>query len=488
MPHAYYCAKCKNEQTDPRDAERLADILGLPLWLPKDKADSFGFPDGALACQRAIDEADCVICQPPIGRDCAWELGYAAGTGKKIYVIGPLPEDDWMTKIDIHYVDPAALAPRSRRPRADGGPVGVPAFAEQDRMQDRIWDRIGGGAASLRRPGPPSHASTRVAAIDCGTNSLRLIVADLPSAERGPAARMVEVVERFDIIRLGQDVGRTGRLARKAVDRARAVLADYAALITAFDVERVRMCATWVSRGSADGEEFLALVRDTLGLTSEVLSGGQEAHLAFEGVIRGLAGGIEAPYLMADIGGGSTQFALGTSDVEHAVSADLGCVRITEHHLRTDPPTPQQIAAAEEAIGAELDKALEALPGTRDAALIGVSEAVTTVAAIAWAGAFSPAGHRPGCLTYHEVDRVVTELLATTAAQRSRIPGMHPDMVDVIVASALVVRATMKHTGKETMVVSRHGLLHGIAWSLGDRPPHTASPSAAAIDNGKVRS
>ncbi|GHC44568.1 Ppx/GppA phosphatase family protein [Streptomyces cinnamoneus] len=479
MPHAYYCAKCKNEETDPREAERLADILGLPLWLPKDKAGSFGFPDGALACQRAIDEADCVICRPPIGRDCAWELGYAAGTGKKIYVIGSLPEDDWMTKIDIHYVDPAALAPRSRRPRTGGGPVGVPALAAQD--------RIGDGGASRRRPPPSDRACTRVAAIDCGTNSIRLIVADLPSAERGPAARMVEVVERFDIIRLGQDVGRTGRLAREAVDRARAVLDDYAALITAFDVERVRMCATWVSRGAVDGEEFLTLVRDTLGLTSEVLSGRQEAHLAFAGVTRALTGGVKAPYLMADIGGGSTQFALGSADAEHAVSADLGCVRIAEHHLLTDPPTSQEVAAAERAIEAELDEALDALPGWQDATLIGVSEAVTTVAAIAWAGSASSPGHHPRYLTYHEVDRVVTDLLGTTAAQRSRIPGMHPGMVDVIVASALVVRATMKHTGKETMVVSRHGLLHGIAWSLGDRPPHTASPAAAVIDGGKVR-
>ncbi|WP_205519112.1 Ppx/GppA phosphatase family protein [Streptomyces olivoreticuli] len=480
MPHAYYCAKCKNEQTDPRDAERLAGILGLPLWLPKDKAGSFGFPDGALACRQAIDEADCVICQPPIGHDCAWELGYAAGAGKKIYVIGSLPEDDWMTKIDIHYVDPAALAPGFRQPRADSGPVGVPALVAQDRTAD--------GGASRRRHALSGRAYTRVAAIDCGTNSIRLIVADLPSAEHGPDARMVEVVERFDIIRLGQDVGRTGRLAREAVGRARAVLADYAALITAFGVERVRMCATWVSRGAADGEEFLALVSDTLGLRSEVLSGGQEAHLAFAGVTRALTGGVEAPYLMADIGGGSTQFALGSSDAEHVVSADLGCVRIAEHCLRTDPPVPREIAAAELAIETGLDEALAALPGWQDATLIGASEAVTTVAAIAWARPFSSSGSRPGWLTYHEVDRVVTDLLGTTAAQRSRIPGMHPDMVDVIVASALVVRATMKHTGKETMVVSRHGLLHGIAWSLGDRPPHTASPAGAAIDDGKVRS
>ncbi|MEX2981129.1 exopolyphosphatase [Streptomyces sp. C36] len=480
MPHAYYCAKCKNEQTDPRDAERLADILGLPLWLPKDKAGSFGFPDGALACRQAIDEADCVICQPPIGRDCAWELGYAAGTGKKIYVIGPLPEDDWMTKIGIHYVDPAALAPRFRQPRANSGPVSVPALGAQDRTED--------DGASRRRPALSGRTYTRVAAIDCGTNSMRLIVADLPSAERGPVAQMVEVVERFDIIRLGQDVGHTGRLAREAVDRARAVLADYAALISAFDVERVRMCATWVSRGAADGEEFLALVSDTLGLTSDVLSGRQEAHLAFTGVTRGLAGGIKAPYLMADIGGGSTQFALGSSEAEHAVSADLGCVRIAEQYLHTDPPTPQEIAAAEQAIETKLEEALAALPGWRqEAALIGASEAVTTVAAIAWARSSSSSSRRPGYLTYHEADRVVTDLLGTTAAQRSQIPGMHPDMVDVIVASALAVRATMKHTGKETMVVSRHGLLHGIAWSLNEQPLHTASPAAAAIDHGKVQ-
>ncbi|MCQ8773575.1 Ppx/GppA phosphatase family protein [Streptomyces telluris] len=327
-----------------------------------------------------------------------------------------------------------------------------------------------------------------MAAIDCGTNSIRLLVADLPSAGHGPAARMVEVVERFDIIRLGQDVGHTGRLAREAVDRARAVLADYAALIVAFDVERVRMCATWVSRGAADGEEFLALVSDTLGLTSEALSGRQEAHLAFAGVTRALTGEVNAPYLMADIGGGSTQFALGSSDAEHAVSADLGCVRIAERHLRTDPPTPQEIAAAERAIETKLDEALAALPGWQDAALIGASEAVTTVAAIAWARQSSSSGPCPGYLTYLDVDRVVNDLLGTTAAQRSRIPGMHPGMVDVIVASALVVRATMKHTGKETMVVSRHGLLHGIAWSLGERPLHTASPATDVVDNGKVRS
>ncbi|MEU1671256.1 hypothetical protein ABZ752_04385 [Streptomyces roseifaciens] len=196
MPHAYYCVKCKNEQTGPSDAEHLAGLLGLSLWLPKDKAGSFGFPDGALACRQAIDEADCVICQPPIGRDCAWELGYAAGTGKKIYVIGSLPEDDWMTKIDIQSIDPAALAPRFRRPRANSGPASVPALVAQD------GGDVGGGS-TRRQSELPGHAYTRVAAIDCGTNSIRLIVADLPSAGHGPAARMVEVVERFDIIRLG---------------------------------------------------------------------------------------------------------------------------------------------------------------------------------------------------------------------------------------------------------------------------------------------
>ncbi|UQI49336.1 exopolyphosphatase [Streptomyces sp. HU2014] len=340
---------------------------------------------------------------------------------------------------------------------------------------------------SHRRPSPAGDARTRVAAIDCGTNSIRLLVADLPSAGHGPDARMSEVVERFDIIRLGQDVDRTGRLAREAVGRARAVLTDYAALITAFGAERVRMCGTWVTRGAADGGEFLALVRDTLGLTSEALSGGQEAHLAFTGVTRALADRAGAPYLMADIGGGSTQFALGSSDAEHAVSADLGCVRIAEHHLRTDPPAPREIAEAEQAVEAGLDKALEALPGWQDATLIGASEAVTTVAAIAWEGASPAPGSHPGRLSYRDVDRVVTELLGSTAAQRARMPGMHPGMVDVIVASALVVRATMKHLGKETMVVSRHGLLHGIAWSLGDRPPHTASPVAVAVDDGKAR-
>ncbi|MBB5156503.1 hypothetical protein [Saccharopolyspora phatthalungensis] len=108
VAHAYYCAKCKNEQTDPHAAERLADALGLSLWKPKDEV-TFDFPNGALACQQAIDEAEVVICQPPVGNDCSWELGYAIGTGKRVYALGPLPGDDWMTKIGVRYVDPVSL-------------------------------------------------------------------------------------------------------------------------------------------------------------------------------------------------------------------------------------------------------------------------------------------------------------------------------------------------------------------------------------------
>jgi len=207
-------------------------------------------------------------------------------------------------------------------------------------------------AGAAGRPG-------RVAAIDCGTNSIRLLVADHdPDNDT-----LTDVVRRMRIVRLGQDVDRTGRLAAEAIERTRVALGDYARLCRDLGVGRIRMVATSATRDAVNREDFRAMVQATLGAEPEVISGHEEAGLSFTGAARGLAAaGATAPYLVTDIGGGSTELVLGTDTVEAAHSMDVGCVRLTERHLRDDPPTAEQVAAAEHDIRAALVVAREDVP------------------------------------------------------------------------------------------------------------------------------
>ena len=178
---------------------------------------------------------------------------------------------------------------------------------------------------------------SRVAAIDCGTNSLRLLVADAKGDE------LVDVLRRMEIVRLGQGVDRAGRLAPAAIERTRVVLAEYAEQCAELGAERVRMVATSATRDAANRDEFRRMVLGTLAAEPEVITGRQEAELSFTGAVRGLArdvGGALPPYLVADIGGGSTELVLGSAGVDAAYSMDVGCVRLTERHLIDDPPTP----------------------------------------------------------------------------------------------------------------------------------------------------
>ncbi|MFD0823872.1 exopolyphosphatase, partial [Micromonospora zhanjiangensis] len=151
-----------------------------------------------------------------------------------------------------------------------------------------------------------------MAAIDCGTNSIRLLVADLPDPAAGATAPLVDVLRRMEIVRLGQDVDRTGRLAPEAIERTRATLADFAAEIELLGAEQVRMVATSASRDAENADEFRAMVLRTLGVEPEVVSGDEEARLSFTGAVRGLPADVPAPFLVVDIGGGSTEFVVGS--------------------------------------------------------------------------------------------------------------------------------------------------------------------------------
>lgn len=307
---------------------------------------------------------------------------------------------------------------------------------------------------------------TRVAAIDCGTNSVRLLVADVEE----PDGALVEVARQMEIVRLGQDVDRTGRLAPEAIERTRVALAQYATQIAALGAERVRMVATSASRDADNADEFRAMVTSTLGVAPEVVTGEEEARLSFSGAVRGLSADTPGPYLVVDIGGGSTEFVLGDEEPRQAVSVDIGCVRMTERHLRDNPPTAGQIAAAQTHIAAVVDGALTVVPGREARTLLGLAGSVTTVTALALGlDSYRPERIHHARIGYPEVARVTGELLAMTYAQRLALPVMHPGRADVIGAGALILRVLMQRCGADAVVASEHDILDGIVYSVVSR-------------------
>ncbi|NES14302.1 MULTISPECIES: Ppx/GppA phosphatase family protein [Micromonospora] len=308
-----------------------------------------------------------------------------------------------------------------------------------------------------------------MAAIDCGTNSIRLLVADLPDPSTGPQAPLADLSRRMEIVRLGQGVDRTGRLAPEAIERTRVALAGYAAEIEKLGAERVRMCATSASRDASNAADFRAMVEQTLGVAPEVVTGDEEARLSFTGAVRGLPADADPPYLVVDIGGGSTEFVVGTREagVQAAISMDIGCVRMTERHLHGDPPSLDEIAAGQADIAVAVDRALEAVPGRAAATLVGLAGSVTTVVAIARGlREYDPARIHHARVSYEQVAEVTADLLAKTREQRLAIPVMHPGRADVIGAGALVLRVIMERAGMSSVVASEHDILDGIAWSL----------------------
>ncbi len=337
----------------------------------------------------------------------------------------------------------------------------------------------------MSRPG-----AVRVAAIDCGTNSLRLLIADVDPR----AGRLDDVERRMEIVRLGQGVDATGRLAPEALTRTFRVLEDYAGTIQRASAGLARMVATSATRDAANAAEFVAGVTKILGVAPEVLSGDEEARLSFTGATAELApprpGAADEPwpdvaqrlpepappYLVVDIGGGSTEFAVGAGepDAAHpvaALSVDIGCVRLTERHLHDDPPQAGQIAAATADVDAALDLVAAKVPVAGARTLIGLAGSVTTVAGIALGlPGYDPVKIHHAVIPAAQVHEVTTGLLGQTREQRAAIPVMHPGRVDVIGGGALVLDRVMARFGFAQVVVSEHDILDGIAWSLATGP------------------
>ncbi|MFB8248579.1 exopolyphosphatase [Streptomyces sp. NPDC055952] len=310
---------------------------------------------------------------------------------------------------------------------------------------------------------------TRVAAVDCGTNSIRLLVADVDPA----TGALTDLDRRMTVVRLGQGVDRTGRLAPEALRRTFAACREYAGIIKELGAQRLRFVATSASRDAENRDEFVRGVLDILGVEPEVITGDQEAEFSFTGATKELAGGdrLPTPYLVVDIGGGSTEFVVGDDRVRAARSVDIGCVRMTERHLVrdgvvSDPPSPEQVAAMRADIEAALDLAEETVPLREARTLVGLAGSVTTVSAIAQElPAYDSEAIHHSRVSLDRVREITEWLLRSTHAERAAVPSMHPGRVDVIGAGALVLLSIMERTGAQEVVVSEHDILDGIAWS-----------------------
>lgn len=307
----------------------------------------------------------------------------------------------------------------------------------------------------------------RVGAIDCGTNSVRLLVADVhDSGDLHDVRRIMRVV------RLGQGVDATGRLDPAAIARTRVALVEYAAVLASTGVERVRMVATSATRDATNREDFFGMAREVLGFEAEVITGDEEARLSFAGAV-GELDPAEGPFLVVDLGGGSTELVLGDVDgVRAAFSANIGCVRLTERCLPSDPPGADEVDAAEAVVRGAFAEAFEAVPLERARIWVGVAGTFTTLAALAarMPSYDADAIHlsRVGLPRLREV---VDALVGMSRAERAELGPMHPGRVDVIGGGALVVRVLAQEladrAGVTELVVSEHDILDGIALSLG---------------------
>ncbi|WIX81830.1 Ppx/GppA phosphatase family protein [Amycolatopsis carbonis] len=314
----------------------------------------------------------------------------------------------------------------------------------------------------------------RVAAIDCGTNSIRLLVAELTPRHDG-TVDLRDLHREMRIVRLGQGVDATGRLAPEALERTRVALADYTIAARRKGVEKVRMVATSATRDAGNRDEFFAMTRETLGVEAEVISGDEEARLSFTGAV-GEQDPDDGPFLVVDVGGGSTELVLGTWDGQRAEvlaakSVDIGCVRITERDLTQDPPTPDEIARAKTTAETILQEAFDVVDVAKAKTWIGVAGTVTTLSAVAQElPEYDSERTHLSKLLHAQIDSLATSLLAADRATRAANPVIHPGRVDVIGGGAVIVQVLAeqlaKRGGPDQLVVSEHDILDGIALSL----------------------
>jgi exopolyphosphatase/guanosine-5'-triphosphate,3'-diphosphate pyrophosphatase len=298
-----------------------------------------------------------------------------------------------------------------------------------------------------------------VAAIDCGTNSIRLLIA----YREGPG--LVELDRRTMAVRLGEGVDQNRVLAPQALRRTWDACETYREVIERSGAKRIRFVATSATRDASNSEEFVMGVRDRLGVEPEVISGEREAVLSFDGATRGMR--VDNPTLVFDIGGGSTEFVLGGGSPREWASVNMGCVRFTERFVDSDPLNSRTVAAVESAVSDGLDSASQEISWGDAQTLIGLAGTVTTVAALALRLSRYDSGQIHGArLDRKQVEGLIEFLVSATTAQRCELAVMKPGRADVIVAGALILRGILARCSTDTLVVSEHDILDGLVWSL----------------------
>ena len=309
----------------------------------------------------------------------------------------------------------------------------------------------------------------RAAGVDCGTNSIRLLIADVSDGQ------LRDVHRETRIVRLGQGVDATGQFAPEAIERARVALVDYAELMRAHRVERVRMVATSAARDVTNRDDFFAMTAEVLGgvlpgAVAEVITGAEEAELSFRGAV-GELDSARGPFVVVDLGGGSTEIVLGADRVEASYSADIGCVRLTERCLHSDPPTPEEVEAARQFVRDRLGPALRAVPVEQAHTWVGLAGTMTTLSALAHKMAtYDAAAIHLSRVPADDLLAVCEKLVGMTRSQRLALAPMHEGRADVIGGGAIVVqelaRELRARAGIDELTVSEHDILDGIVLSL----------------------
>ncbi|GGL24180.1 Ppx/GppA phosphatase family protein [Nocardia jinanensis] len=311
----------------------------------------------------------------------------------------------------------------------------------------------------------------RVAAVDCGTNSIRLLIADI-----GADSTLTDVHREMRIVRLGKGVDATGQLNPEAIERTRVALADYVALMLEHGVSRVRMVATSATRDASNREDFFAMTQAELGrvvpgATAEVITGDEEARLSFTGAVGELSAA-DGPFVVVDLGGGSTELVVGdSSGVRAAFSADIGCVRVTERCLRGNPPEAAEVAAAREFAAERLTEAFTHVPVDGTHTWVGVAGTMTTLAAVALdLPEYDSAKTHLARIALPELNAVCDRLIGMNHDERAALGPMHPGRVDVIGGGAVITEVLAaelaRRAGIGELVVSEHDILDGIALSI----------------------
>ncbi len=302
----------------------------------------------------------------------------------------------------------------------------------------------------------------RVATIDCGTNSIRLLIADID------AGNFREIFRDMEIVRLGQGVDKTGEFHPDAISRTLAAVDKYAAEIARRGVERIRFCATSATRDAKNRALFIDGVKNRLGIEPEVISGQEEAELSFLGATKELPLSL-APFLVVDIGGGSTEFVIGDRKVTAAKSVNIGCVRMSERHFQHDPAEPTEIASARLDIQAAISDAAKSVDIKSAKTLIAVAGTATTVAAAALElPTYDRHAIHLSRISANQTFEVSERFLNTTKAERAKFGYMHEGRVDVIGAGSLVLAEILKASGHAEFIASESDILDGMAWKLAE--------------------